>query len=248
MATTSLKRTVAPAEAEAIQETPAAEIVPTHSHPLIQGEVTSGDFAIPRLALANKSGELGNTFDPGTYVLDKKFALGGKDKPVIFTVSHARRLYEEVTDPNEGRMGERVNTAAEVRAKGGVLTYGKAEAEAVIAKGQVPYRDVADLGILIEAPEDVSDEDLALFPYEFEGKNYGPALFTCRSGSYNVARQLFYATTSRHKPENGGWLAGDWSLTSALVTKQKMSWFTPVLKPGKMHSPEFMAWAKTLVG
>jgi hypothetical protein len=247
MATVPLKREVSKEPVTDITPSAPAELAPVGTNPLIQGEVTAGDFAIPRLALSNKSGELGNTFEPGSFVLDKRVIVGGKDFPLIFTVTHARRLYEEVTDPNEGRMGERVNTAAEVRAKGGEMTFGKADAERVVAQGKTPFRDVADLGILIEAPKDLSEEDLALFPYEFEGKQYGPAIYTCRSASYNVARSLFFSTTGRHSVEKGGWTTGDWQLTAALIKKGSMSWFSPVLKPGKLHSPAFAAWAKALL-
>jgi hypothetical protein len=205
----------------------------------VQGEVDSSDIRLPRINLAQKSGKLGEDFQPGTFTFNKEVVIGDTENAFTFVALGIRKQYQEDLqyDP-DGPTPKTFNTAAEVRQAGGqVSDY----------DGDGYYREIAHVLCLLEAPKGLSEEQQEFFIYEFEGNRYALAMWTVSGSSYtSVAKTIFSAAAPTGHLKHG-LEAGAWSVHSVKRTNPRNSWFAPVIKVAGKTTAEFQAFAKSLL-
>jgi hypothetical protein len=240
---TSTATAEAPASssAVAVRESQAPALPTPPNHAQVEGEIDPSDLNMDRVNLVQKSGNLGDNFEPGSFVLAKEVVLAKKGESFEFVVLKIKKSYQEDLpyDPSgNGEMPRRFNTAQEVREAGGSLKWGD--------PGY--YRDFATALVLIPAPEGITqDEKESKFIYEdAEGKAYALALWNfVKTGYTAAAKKIFTAGMIGHL--KGGYELGAWSCGSELKSAAGNSWYQPVLKPAGKTTPEFQAFAKEVL-
>lgn len=198
------------------------------------GEATREDIRLPRLYLVGKTGDLSNTFDSGSFVIAKEAAIGGEKSPLVITVIRGLKQYQNNVpwdDPERQEKTRIFNTPQEVKEAGGVITY---------EKGDDNYSAIAHFELLIEKPEDIGPEGESFFFNEVAGKQFAHVIWTLSGSAYSaVAVPVLTARLSGHLRQQG-FRGGSWTLSSKIVTKGKLSWWTPVIRSNGMHPPEFL--------
>lgn len=202
----------------------------------VQGEIDAGDIRWPRINLVQKSGDLSDNFAPGSFVFNKEIVLTDGKTPTRIVALSIRKQYQEALpfDPT-GPQPKVFNTSAEVRNAGGHTVYGE--------PGY--YKEIAHIGVLVMAPDGLTEDQKDLFIYEFDGKKYALAMWTVGSSAYtSVAKTLFTAATSHLK---SGLHKGMWDLTSFKKADARNSWFVPMIKAAGKTSPEFTEFLEGLL-
>ena len=208
---------------------PSMAMAPVRSANGIEGEVGRGDINLPRLSLVQGVGPLSELFKPGQLVLNKETVLTDGEKPVVVTVVRLSKSYLQNLPYEEGGgMPERVNTLAEVKARGGTIEYADNEPPSWIP--------VADTLVLLE-----SATDDPAFPFEHNGKFYAAALWTLRKSAYTRAAKSIM-TASEFALRNQPLALGKWSLTTSRVKLGQNFVYVPILRMTGKNSPEFVAW------
>jgi hypothetical protein len=209
----------------------------TGANAQVQGEIDAGDIRWPRLNLVQKSGDLSDSFTPGSFVFNKEIVLSDGQKPIKMVAMRIRKQYQEALpfDPS-GPQPKVFNTSAEVRNAGG-------QTSAFGEEGY--YKEIAHIGLLLSAPPSATDEQKDFFIYEFNDMKYALAMWTVASSAYtSVAKTLFTAATGHLKD---GLHKGVWDLTSFKKSDARNSWFIPAIKAAGKNSPEFVAFAEGLL-
>jgi hypothetical protein len=242
-------------EDNAPQATPAA-LTPTEAKPDmslakqegglstgLQGEITNKDLRLPRINLVHRTSqnELA-AFATGSIVLDKSlelFKVGGHANLVVLS---AKKMYQENTNYGED-MGEVVDTAAEVIAKGGSLVYGATNF----------WYERIDLLMAISKPDSVDDE--LLFPYSADLKGAPEDLFanpmclammTLSKSAFNsMAKPIITAAVSTLRI---GLERGVWRMTTRIKNGAKGSWPIPEVRMVGILPEEASASIKALLG
>lgn len=204
------------------------------------------DWKIPRFVIVQKSGELSNTFKPGTLLLDKSLVLadsGGVTAEsaminVLIVGFDRVRFSERVPGGIGGRI---LDTEAEVVAAGGTTDWNTHQ----ISKQATPlFQSMTTAMILIEKPENVGPE---MFQLPLGGKQYALALYTMRGGSYtNGAAVIKSARRIGHI--RGGYRTGFWKLSSKHKVVNSNTVWNPMFRPSVPASVEFQAELKTVLG
>lgn len=224
--------------------TTSAELVVVEEKPLavvggnaqVQGEVDAGDIRWPRLNLVQKSGDLSDNFAPGSFLFNKDVVISDGKTPVRITVLRIRKQYQEHLpyDPS-GPQPKTFNTMAEVRGAGGHTAYGE--------PGY--YKEIAHIGLLLEAPAGLTDEQKELFIYENEGKQYAVAMWTVGSSAYTSVAKTIFTAASQHLKT--GLHKGGWDLTSFKKSDARNSWFVPLIKSAGKNTDGFVTFAEGIL-
>jgi hypothetical protein len=193
----------------------------------IEGEVTTADINTPRVNLVQKSGQLADSFAPGTFLLVKEIVLAKPNQSFKFTPLRLKKYYQlKVEFGSSQDIPPKFNTMQEVIDFGGSLTYGDDKY----------CVEMADILMAVHAPEDCDDQ---LFPYRDENDNaYALALYTVGSSSYtSLAKRII--TDSVGLLRNGLY-TGYYEVHSEIRKNATNSWYVPVAKFVEKHKdPEF---------
>lgn len=193
------------------------------------GEWTSQDLRLPRLSLVNKSGDLSNSFVPGCWVIQKEHQVSdlskdNKEKGNPITVIGARmakQYQENIPYDLRDSLPTRVfNTAAEVRANGGIVNR---------RKGENNFSEIAHIEFFIQENDTLSEDAKALFYYTFGDKKYARVIYTASSTSFSAVA-VTMASALRGHLAVPGLIGGFWHLGSVLVKDTKNSWWQPSLR------------------
>lgn len=201
-------------------------LVKTQQFEGISGEITSRDLTSPRLTLVQKSSPLmGNPFNFGDVVVAKDHLLlaakqGEQGISIIFCALEL--FFEEVKPWGEDK---RVfHSLAEVHAAG--------LCDDMKAKNGV--KRVANLLLLVEAPENMTEGLAAFFTVSVGGKLYAPLLYTVNSVAYtNVVKKLLEFTKA-----NRQFWTYRWKMTFRKVPFEKGEAFQPSIQLLGKLTPE----------
>jgi hypothetical protein len=230
----------APTKEIAVRENHApAHIAPSISDPDkgLVGEWTYDDIKLPRLNLVNKSGELADSFTPGTFTINSEHALtelaaGAKDKGSPLTVIGVRmkkQYQENIRFDDRDVFPTRVfDSAAEVADNGGRISWRD--------KGQNFYSEIAHIEFLIQKPEGLPEEVDPLFFYPIGDHSYARVIYTVGSTAFTAVAVTMASALRGHLSETG-LIGGFWTLGSKLRKNEKNSWWAPTLRSaGKLDA------------
>lgn len=203
----------------------------------IEGEVTAEDIRIPRLNLVQKSGNLADSFSPGSFVFEKAVTLAKPGEPISATFLRLKKYYQEKIEyGTSNEMPPRYNTAQEVVANGGSLIYGEPRY----------FQEVADLMVAVQAPEGLDSEAEQYFIYNAGGKDYALAAYTVAASAYtSLAKRLL--TDAAMNLRNGLW-NGQYKVHSELRKNGTNSWYVPVGTFAGKHDAVVADYFKSLAG
>lgn len=221
---------------------PAAHAVVTQNHyanASIEGEIDARDIKLPRFNLVQKSGQLNNDFTPGSILFNKNILLSDGTTPIEFTALKLRKQYQQSLpfDPN-GPMPKVFDLAEEVLANGGHFCYDE-------RKDGNYYKPMGHLMILVECPAGASPDERDMFIYEFGGKDYALAMWTVTGGSWTVVAKTIITAATQHLKD--GLHHGRWTLKTEKRTEGALEWHAFILKATGKHTPEFTAFAESLL-
>lgn len=216
-----------------------AVAVPSIAEPAkgLLGEWTAQDTRLPRLNLVNKSGELANTFVPGTYVVNKEFQINQlsadsreRSNPINVIVATMAKQYQENIpyDERESTPARLFNKASEVMAEGGQVSR---------LSGAGKFSEIAHIELFLEEPEGMSEDAQALFYYTFGPKKYTRVMWTV-SGTAFGAVAVTIASALRGHLSSTGLTGGQWLLGANLIKGQKNSWWQPSIRTNGLVAPE----------
>lgn len=209
-----------------------------------------GDLVLPRLAIAQRVGDLGAEFSPGTVVLAGSVELAGppeKDEPSkeavrLVVLGFQPTLFVERVQG--GGRGNIVRTEAEVRVAGGTLDYTESQVK------KIPlYQRLATALVAVKQPRpELAPEQ---FPFELEGAGNGRwalALWSMRGTSYtHAARHIKSARKLGHLRQ--GYRYGYWDLRVRLRKFEAGALaYVPVITPAGPTSEEFRKNVAEILG
>lgn len=212
--------------------------------------VNAEDIVVPRFNIVQKVGDLSTQYPGGTLLYDTKLvlAVGGNAQELsapirVLVLGFQPTKFVEKLEG--GAKGNTFNTEAEVAAAGGTLDYSEAE-----ATDKQLYLRLATAMLLIEQPVGPNGTPLEAsnFPLEFNGKNYGLALYSMKGTSYTNAAKHFKSARKIGVLRNTGYRGCWWTLQSQLKKFGSNYAYIPVVKPADTTSPEFRAWTKEVLG
>jgi hypothetical protein len=183
----------------------------------VQGEVNLSDLRLPRLNLVQRTGDLPDRFDFGSFVINKEVSLG---KTVEFIALSIKKQYQEKRPYGDTERGAIYDTAEQVREAGGSLGY-----------ADYQFSELAHIFLLVKMPEGLEDSPDAasvvdLFMYEIDGARYAPVIYSVGRSSYtSLAKALL---TARQFMLRKGLWTGRWTMTSKVDKGPKGTWVTPL--------------------
>jgi hypothetical protein len=249
MARTSFKRTeeanVAVADESdgkpdtqlATQET---AVVPHQPTPAFTGSWDRSDIKDPRINLVQKSSDSKlHKYGLGSLVLNREVKLSNGTDPVQITVAYVDKDYQQKLPWGSKDTANVVRTPEEVREAGGTLVY----------KGAKPgtfYGPRAHFTILLKAPAGLGEDELVLFPFEFNNEFWTPAKMTVSSSGFTsmakeVATLCTYNKVMRKNP-----IFGQLALTSKHVAGDTEEWWVPVVKYVGENNKELLEFFESL--
>lgn len=227
---------------------------------LLLGDVLPNfsEMIIPRVNLVQFSGELKDTFEPGTLLYNQQVPLhipakiNEKDKVVVraatppvtmtFIGFRPTRFVEKVVGGGKGLL---VNTEQEVRDAGGTLDYNEWNLKK--ESGMKRFEYLADGMVVIERPEIVADDD-TVFTYEINGKKYTLALWAVRGTAYtNLCKKILFPARRMGALRLGGFPSWNYSLSSREQVTAGNKYFIPFAMPKAKSTPEMIAFVKEIV-
>jgi hypothetical protein len=224
-----------PAPAPVVTETAVAVIEPkplavAHNRVSasgISGEITQDDLRVPRVNLVQKSGQLCDNFAPGSFLFEKQIVLAKPGESFVATALKFRKYYQEKIEfGTSSEMPIKCDTAEEVRALGGSLTFGHPRY----------FQEVADIMLAVKAPADLDEEARELFAYNDGTDDYGLAIYTIAASAYtSLGKRILTDATFLLK---GGLHLGQYEISSELKKNGTNSWYVPVGKFAGKHSAE----------
>jgi hypothetical protein len=205
------------------------------------GEIDDADLRLPTLNIVQAVGPLSELFanQSGAIVYNKETIIspapeqGKMSDPVNITILNARKFYEEWFDYGDERIPQTADTVEEVRAAGGT-THWQGDTKP-------SWRGVLEVGCLIEGDEGVPGLDS-----EFEGRYYGPAMWTLRSTAYKRAGSVIM--TAGKLSLKHGLVHGKFQLCSKREKVGKNFVFVPILRQVGLHTPQFVDFVAGLTG
>lgn len=216
-----------------------------------------GDVIFPRLNIAQAIGELGETFKPGTVVLNQELTLfqpavlnkDGSIKeagtpPVVVTCLGFRptRFAEYVAGGGRGII---VDSEAEVRAHGGTTNYDEHKLKA--ASGLKKFDPMAEAVLAIERPEHTAN-DGTVFVYDVSGKQYALALWSMKRTAYTAAAKGVFFTRRAMGCLREGYPTYSFKLSTRWKSfgESNGAWVPVLIEPAK-QPVEFLAWAQSVL-
>jgi hypothetical protein len=159
------------------------------------------DVRLPRINLIHKTskGELIEKFGIGSFALNQEVKLSDGKTPIVITA-----LREEVIK------------------HGGSLNYKD------VKSGNF-FQKRAHIQFVFPAPAGLGEDDLALFPYEFNEVLYGMALFTVASSAFTSVGKELATLCNNNKVMRKGMEFGRLELTSESRSKGELDWKVPVI-------------------
>lgn len=220
-ATPTPTKSAAPSQAPASTEAKSQELVTADS--VATARRSTAFLKPPVINLAQKVGELGDNFAAGSIVFDKMISLGsgakaGDDAIQMILLSIRTHFVQHRAYGAEG-LPESYPTEEAVLAAGGVLRKEDDET------GSNWFRPAADIVVLVRAPASLPEEALGLFPFEVDGKHWGPAIWYVRATAVTplIGRGFGRAALVLGKSP---WL-GVWNVTTSKQAYNGNSWFAP---------------------
>jgi len=190
-----------------------------------EGEVTSNEMLTPYISLVGKTGDLSDSFDPGSFVYDKETVICDKNGSFDITLIHAKLKYVEDLDYEDKGEPEVFDSLTAAMNAGWHNDWDNRED----GKYVIPRLDTI---VLFEVVEELGS-------YEFNGKHYALGAWTFRKSNYTKAgKKMVNALTK-------GWLRkgvhlGTWTMSSVYETGGEFKYFHALAKRGENHSPEFI--------
>lgn len=183
------------------------------------------DIRLPRINLVHKTSdnELIKKFGIGGFCFNKEVKLSDGETPITVVAVRAAKDYVQKLPYGSPEMPAVFKNADEVEANGGSLNYKDADS------GNF-FGPRAHIQLLIAAPEGASDADLALFPYDLNGKAYGFAILTVASSAFTSVGKELATLCNNNKVMRKGMRYGALALTSEIRKNAKNSWHIPVVK------------------
>lgn len=209
----------------------------------VTGEITTGDKAMPRLNLGQKSGALGENHGMGNLILNKEIIVAKFGQTIVATCLKIRKRYQERRkyDPSSTTMPKMFDTAKEARAGGFATEWTNDPNE----KMALP---IAHILWFIPAPEDL-DKDVTEqnFNYDFEGRRFSAALFTTSATGYNTTAKPIFTAMDTTKVKELGIRCVSWKLTAEKQQNAINSWFNLKIVARGYNSPEFIKYTKEVL-
>lgn len=249
MGTTSFaSRTATTAPAESAPSAPAAQLAKVESTVALvpkdqfTGDWNHTDIRLPRINLVHKTSnsELVEKFGIGSFAFNKEVKLSDGKTPIKVTAVRALKDYIQKLPYGSPEMATVYSTAKEVEDNGGSFNYKDADAG-------IFYGERAHIQLAISAPEGATEEDLALFPYEFNGVNYAMAMLTVASSAYTSVGKGLATLCMNNKVMRQGMQYGVLNLTSEGRKNAKNSWAIPVITYAGANAPELVAFYESLL-
>lgn len=201
----------------------------------VQGEYTPRDLTIPKLNLVNKTGDLSNTFNPGSFVYNKEVVIGDGKKPANITIKRIAKFYLQDLPYGSGETPKNFVSIRDVRAAGGALAT-----DNDVEEGSDRYSEAMTCIVLVQSLE----KKHPLFPFEFNGEYYALAQWLLTKSAYKqTGRKLF---TDSQLALRDGIDTASYELTSSIRTNSQGSWYVPVVKLGAKHDAKFIEFVRSL--
>lgn len=209
------------------------------SHGCIEGEITASDLKVPRLNLSQKSGNLGDSFAPGTFVFEKQVLIAAPGSAFVAIPLRMKKYYQEKVEFGVDQVARKANTSAEVRAFGGTTDYD--------LKDELPwFQDIADIRLAVQAPIDLDEQYSEFFPYSDGTNNFALAIYTVASSAYTSLAKRFI--TDGEYLLKGALYSGRYEISGELRKGANFSWHIPVGKFLMKNTPDQTEFFKGLAG
>lgn len=189
------------------------------------GHWDRNDVRLPRINLIHKTSDTAmiTKFGIGSFTFNREVKLSDGTAPIIITVLRAAKDYVQKLKFGSPENPAVFNTPEDVEKAGYSLNYSDEKS----GKYCGPR---AHLQVITALPEGASEEDSALFPYEFEGKSYGMAMLTVASSAYTSVGKELATLCTNNKVMRKGMKFGVLELTSDTKTGKGNTWHVPVIK------------------
>jgi hypothetical protein len=256
MSKLSFSKSAAPVvEAEEVQQettqaTTSQAVVPYKPRPVatalqqaddFSGEWLRTDVRLPRINLVQKvsDNELVRNFGIGAFTLAREVKLSDGETPLIITALAVVKDLVQKIPFDSGESAAIFRTEEEVINAGGSLNYKDVES------GNY-FQPRAHIEIAIGAPEGLDDNELALFPFDYEGTPFALALYTVASSAYTSFAKELATFRSANKVLRQGLRYGNLRLTAETRKRNTKSWFVPVARFNGANSPELIEFFETI--
>lgn len=197
------------------------------------------DIVFPHLNIAQRVGEMGEKFPPGSLVLDGSLQLPATIRLVVLGF-FPKAFVEKVEG---GGRGQICYSEQEVVDAGGTLDWNEAkETEKPL------FQRLAKALLFVEQPEGIAPEP---FPYEFGGKNYSFATLNMKGSSYNKGAKILFTQRKvgqLRDDSKGGYRARFWTLGTATEKFQNNTYYVPSFKLAEATTPDFREFVTGIVG
>lgn len=225
-----------PAESQEITVVEAKPLaVMTDSGEDVQGHFSMRDIKLPRISIVQKISEDASVFGAGAIVFNREVKLATEGQKIPVTFLRLNKEFEEKLPIGAERMPTLYQTPEEVLEKGGSLRYGDPNY----------FQEIAHIQVVIPKPENASDQEALLFPYEApDGKWFGLALWTVRSTAYTPIVPTLYTANKMFLKD--GLCNGSWDLSTEKRTNLKGSWHVPAIRFNGRHQGEMQEFMNHL--
>jgi hypothetical protein len=230
--------------AEAPQAENPDRTLSTPLAPGFAGAWNTRDIRLPRINLIHKTskGALIEAFGIGSFALNQEVKLSDGKTPIVLTALRAVKDYQQKLPFGSTDEPKTFATPEEVQKAGGTIEYSK---QAVNEKNYFGPR--AHIQFIFELPEGASEEDAALFPYEFNGKSYGMAIYTVASSAFTQVGKELATLCNNNKVMRKGMQYGRLEMTSEGRQKGDLDWKVPVIKYTGENSEELVKFFASLL-
>jgi hypothetical protein len=205
------------------------------------GEWLRTDQRLPRINLVQKvsDNELVRNFGIGAFVLAKEVRLSDGQDPLVLTALAAIKDYIQVIPFDSGEQPAVFKSEEEVINAGGSLNFKDRES------GNY-FQNRAHIEFAIAATKNMDENELALFPYEFEDKSYAKAIYTVASSAYTSLAKELATMRDTNKVLRQGLRYGSLKMTAEVRKKNTKSWYVPVARFNGKNSPELIEFFETI--
>jgi len=238
----SFKTPPQPEVAEQAENTETTLARPLQPMPQFSGDWDYNDTRKPRINLVHKTSdsELIEKFGIGSFVFQKEVKLSNGKDPLLVTALRAGKDFIQKLPFGAPDMPLVFKTKDEVLANGGSFNK-KDEAT------QSYYIPRAHILFLVEMPEKTDDEDSSMFPYEFEGKQYGLAVLTVSSSAFTATAVELATLCNFNAVMRKGMEYGKLELTSAQRMSPRYSWIVPEIRFKSENDANFVKFIQSLL-